>query len=57
MLPKGVFLWFGEIYWEEIWIKYQNTYILTILAPIYELFHPILIMNSKKSLFFLLFQL
>ena len=33
LLPTGVFWWFGRIYWVEILIKYQNNYILTILAP------------------------
>ena len=29
---KVIFWWFGKIHWGEILIKYQNTYILTILA-------------------------
>ena len=40
MLPKGNFEWFVKIYWEEILIKHQNIYILTILVPKYDLLPP-----------------
>ena len=55
---KVIFWWFGRIYWGEILIKYQNNYILTILAPKW---WPSTTLPwawiAKKSLFFFTFPI
>ena len=35
-----IFWWFGRIYWWKMLIKYQNTYLLTILAPKFDFLLP-----------------
>ena len=49
---KVIFLWFGGIYWEEILIKYQNTYILTNLASKCDFLPPYTRHELKKNHFF-----
>ena len=49
---KVIFWWFGKIYCGEMLIKYQNTYILMILAPNVTIYRPTLVIKCKKLLFF-----
>ena len=49
---KVIFWWFGRIYWGEILIKNQNTYILTILAPKCDRLQPYPGHESQKNHYF-----
>ena len=52
MLLKDNFWWFGMFHWKETWIKHQNTYILTILAPKCDRLQPYPGQESQKSYHF-----
>ena len=47
-----IFWWFGRIYCGKILLKYQNTYILTILAQNVTCYGPTQVMNRKNHYFF-----